>query len=434
MYIYTIFELLNKVMAIFIFSLFSRVLSYDTFTQYSSFLIILGYFLEFSTFSYQNIHLVDYIKSADKYLQSELFITRFFVVCLTSFIAYISLLALFANNNFLNIIPIIVVFLLVPINIEFVVFGTNNSNYIVYAKFLSQISVIFILYLFENKILRESDILIVNSTQSLILNSIIIIILVINKNININKIIESIIKIKITKLEFIKELFHQAKFLILKILIIIVLTIELPVLLFLSNNLAEDFSVGNRLALLVSPFFYFYINSNIRKIIYQPEEKIKYILFGSILIFLLISPITNFLLLDKSYLSKTFYYNFFTINYAIQSILSFQYFIEIKKSKNFIFSYKILGVILLTALSILTLNHLNNLNLYTLIIVFYIKNSLLILITSNNLKQYLYISLILVIGIISNIIFNKIGYFTMFNNILVSLQKQYLIYYENLKL
>ncbi|MDH4568435.1 hypothetical protein E8E95_17270 [Pseudomonas sp. BN414] len=427
MIFYSLFEAANKILGIFIFALYARVLGVELFSAFSSTLIIFGYFFELSFFSYQSKHLVDHERVGDKYLTSDEFYCRTKVILITSAIGATLFHLLQNSASPLDIAPLLGVFACIPATFDFVAFNKKKSNYIVVARFLSQVVAVLILLIFYTQPIPRTEIFTVNFAQTLVLTGIVGGLLISSRDIRIKDVYRGLLASRTKPYEIFKELTEQAPVFLSKSATLLVITVELPLLMFYENESHKVFSVANRLALVILPFVHFYLNRNVNKI-YQ-ENTFRFFSINSLIAIPLIfaSPAINHFILGSEYTNHTFTYNFFLINIGIQAVTSFTFMLSVKNGNSNKYLAGLALPIAFAITSISILNLLGKLDLESLIAVFYIKNILIIFSTSGmRLSQTTASAALILAAPVLNYFLFKIGYFGWFDNNIPKLQSFFL--------
>lgn len=415
MIFFSLCEAANKVLGVFIFALYARVLGAEDFALFSSTLIILGYFIETSFFSYQSKHLADYNKIGGNYLYSITFYNRIVVTLLFSTLAAFVFNLTQHGSGILSGTPLLFIFLFIPLTFEFVAFGEKKSNFIVVARFLSQIIALLLILLYSFKKNINTSIFTINLAQTITLTITISGLLVWSHKLSIIKLLRSFTNQKTNILDIIKEIKLQTPIFLSKIATLLVITIELPVLLIFSSKLNETFSVANRLSVILFPFIYFYLNKNFHSISQESLSRFSISSIVASIVLIIISPATNYILLGNEHLNNTFIYNFFLINIGMQTIVTCNFMLSTKENSCQKNLKPLFIPIIISALTVSTLCITGKISAATLIAAFYLKCILIVIFSpgANFLTSYKITTLLITFALV-NLLLHKTGYFSFF--------------------
>ncbi|MEY8213717.1 MAG: hypothetical protein RPR97_04440, partial [Colwellia sp.] len=161
MIFFTVVELVNKLLGVFIIAVLSRILGVDNFVQYSAILVVFGYFLELSFFSYQKRNLVDASRNPS-FIYSQDFPVRLALLSLAS----VTSLALFVSASpdswGLYIWPLFFTLLLPVFTFDYFLFARKLGRFIVIARFASQLTACVLLGCFYLFMVESKYIFVIN--------------------------------------------------------------------------------------------------------------------------------------------------------------------------------------------------------------------------------------------------------------------------------
>lgn len=321
--------MVNKLLGLLIVALIARELGVDEFASYALAMVVFGYFVEISYYSLQNKHLFSYGEQKEVYLHSQLYASRF---AITAFFSFFSFFALNLVGYFFlstNIFPLTLVLIISVLNIDYLFYVNRKSNYLVLARFTSQMIFLSLLYLGRGWI-NSSNIMYFQLINSLCLFSVVLFMGFTLKFISFshffNALLRGISKINCAA----KELTNQFSNFYLKILTLSIITVEMPLFILTQQRVVDDLAVSYRLALIVLPFVVFYLNTNSNKLSQEDLVKKVFIssLFSCALIFM--STFTLYVVFGREYIERSQIYGLFFSVIPFQTLLNYMFYLASK--------------------------------------------------------------------------------------------------------
>jgi hypothetical protein len=307
---------------------------------------------------------------------------------------------------------LLLVFLCVPLTIDFVAFGANKSTYIVISRFFSQLIALAALWLMEKNYFPKQDVFLVNAAQTIILTLLIPALLITSNQLPLKNIISNFFNNKPNFHLLFQTFKDQTPVFLSRIAVIAVVTIEIPMLLLFKNPLNGNVALGNRIAIILLPFIYFYLNKNIDNVREKNITTFAAYVFLICCTIILISPLVVFMLFGESYLHRTNEFNFFIVNILIMSLVNFRFVSTSHDVTSYKYFLSLAPPIAISCIMICILYYTNILTLTNLIMIFYIKNILIIFMSLNvPLALSLRIASMALIIAILNIGLHHFGYF-----------------------
>tara|TARA_B100002019_G_C21262435_1_gene597530 strand:- start:1369 stop:2661 length:1293 start_codon:yes stop_codon:yes gene_type:complete len=409
MIFFSLIETLNKLLGLIIIALLSRILGIENFVFYSSIMVVFSYFFELSNFSFQNKNLVDAASSKD-FIYSEIYIHRLFSIFFISMFSFIAFYFLWEFDSHLKLLPLALILLLPFLNFDFYLFATDKGKYVVISRFISQIIVIIMLYLFYFFEIDDKNIFWVNFFQSYLLSFLLILFALASSGLNLKQLLRTLFIPKF--IDIINQLRKQLSIFLSKISMLIVSSVEIVFSLFYKNPIFDNLVLGNRIVIIIIPFIQFYINSNIKKI--NNDNYINYILFNSVIVSLiiLVSPTIITILFGKEMLNQSFNINFFIPLVIFQAFINYVYITNIKYNLSSKFFYGLLFLVITSIIMLMFFARLDYLNIQNLIYIIYFKCILSFFLAPEiPLKNRLFTFFAFILPVFLNIICFKYTYF-----------------------
>ncbi|NMH65363.1 hypothetical protein [Shewanella salipaludis] len=338
MFLFSIMEVFNKLSGFVILSLYSRILGVELFGEFTAILVIFGYFVEFSYFSYQPKNLAETTRLGSKYIYSEIFRLR---VKLVFFISLVSAIIFYIANKIntqLNLTPLFIVISLSCVNFDYLLYGSNNASYVIFSRFVGQVFLlltVFCMYYFD--FIMVENIFLIQLLHTAFLMGLVIYFCHLKKMFSFSNII-SLAKYRIKLRLYLFEIQNQTPIFLFKLIVLILVTVELPLLMYFDNNTYQELAVGHRITLILLPFLLFYLNTNLDKV--SESELKKIVVFSSVLScgLILISPIIVLMLFGKDYMLNLQSYSNYYYLIVFQVFINYTFYISIKygnESKGF---------------------------------------------------------------------------------------------------
>jgi len=381
MLFFGVVEAVNKFLGVFVLMLIGRILSVEEFIQYAAILVLFGYHYELAQFSFQNKNLIDMGKEAG-FVYSMSYASRFYILVFLS-VCSGGLFLFFSSDRWeLNTWPLLISILFSFMVLEFYLYGVGLAKYIVVSRFLSQVLALFLLLFFYFFEVSSSYIFLVNMTQTLLLTALIISFSVVFGGLDVKRWILGLKKgvgVKSVSVEF----SGQVLVFLSKILVVAIVTYEVALLGVLGLGDFEDMVLGNRIAIILLPFLYFYLNSNANSIGEEEYGRYIFLNFSGVVFLVFVSPVLVFFLLGKKYLLDGFMMNSYMSIIVFQAFVNYQYYFSIREGQ---VQALLINLLLAMAFSLFGMwigYEFFGLSKYSLLLVFLVKAVLAIFIFSN---------------------------------------------------
>lgn len=342
MILFTIAETLNKFIGIFVVAIIARSMSVSEFAELSILLIIFGYFLELSFYSYQNKNLYEYNKCKESYLSQQQFLVRQKIVIIFSILSFLIFNIYSFNYLELNAFPLSFVLLLPFLSLDFSLYANGKGNTIIICRFISQL-VFLASLLYASKLdILKSD----NVTYFYLLNSSVLTFLVFFSVLQLRYIgfkifCSNVLTTLRLKINLASEIKNQMPVFLSKIIILVIITIEMPLLSLFGNESIKDLSISHRISLIILPFIVFYLSSNAASI--NESDLRKKLIVTSVLSCLTViaSPVIVKVLFGDQFVKESLKYALFYFIIPFQTFLNYAFFMSIKNGKESKFTEKL---------------------------------------------------------------------------------------------
>lgn len=374
-------EAMNKLFGLVIVALYARLLGSELFATFSAMLVLFGYCLELSLFSFNQKNLIDYTKlERDKFFNT-LWVDRASLMFCTSSLGAIILICSSYVIIEIKVWPLIPVLFLSIVNFDYVLFAEDKGKYVVISRFISQISLLGVLSYFQLAQISVQNIFLAQLLNSVLLTILIIYFCFSKSSISLALIVEAL-KTRVLSIKGTLIVFrNQLPIFGLKQVVAFLVTIEIPLLMFLQSEAFKEMAVGHRITVILLPFIIFYLNTSVRKLAENSIVKVVFvscilscllIFSGSLLIGILFG--TEFLGLLHLYLP-------FLYLIVLQSFLNTRYYITLKYNQHKSYLARYLVVLILFILCIIILK--NQLDAVTLLALGLFKVLLIVLVDFN---------------------------------------------------
>lgn len=282
-------------------------------------------------FSYQNKNLIDYNKDKINYFNSSVFANRQAVIVCFSIFSAVFFFFLCNNLFKMNAVPLAIVLLLPALTVDYVLYANGKSSYIIISRFLSQSCFLLILYIaVAYDIANENSVMYFYAANSFFLN---FFVLFFARKLNYIDPAKLYKNIKMNLLRFsdvLSETKKQAPIFLSKIIILIIPTMEQPLLL-INSEVNSDIVISHRIALIILPFIVFYLNSNADKI--SEPDMAKKIMLSSTMscLAVIFAPSIVRVMFGEGYVTSAQNYSLFFFIVPFQSFLNYLFYLGIKR-------------------------------------------------------------------------------------------------------
>lgn len=332
MIFFSLAEIFNKVSGFVILALISRHLGLEQFALYSSVLVVFGYSVELASYSYQTKNLFSATDSINEFLYSERFVLRIAVTLITSCIAFFLFYNYFPTNFYFNVLPIAVTLLFSAVTFDYLLYATGNSNYLVAARFFAQFALVLTTYNYFSVFhVQNEHVFALNFINSLLLFLLVLFFLHKKNIVSFNKLIFSFRNVNISFALLKREFTSQTPVMLTRLFVLMIVTIEVPILVFFQSDQLETVSVSHRIALILLPFLIFYINSKSERIELLQFRRVM--LFASVgaSLFVFLSPALIYFLLGEGFsgIEENVSVYFYVI--AFQTFVNYAFYFSVKE-------------------------------------------------------------------------------------------------------
>lgn len=310
-------EIINKIIGFVATALLARILTKD-FGTYLYYQTIFGYLYAFALFSSDYNFLVNY-KIDKQFIGSKTYYQTIFIkMVLVILIVIISIIFLIPKFRAFAFWPYLISIVSSLFVYDFILYVENDKKSLILYRFLSQVVTIGCVLLFYFHLFDSYYITIIQAVQTVLLTFGTY--LATHKH--IPRKVEASGFLRAVQEISLKQIGSIASYFLLRNFIVFFTTIELVFLSYRYMLSERDvFAEGLRLSGILMPFALFYINFNINKI--KREYYTTILALGVVL--LLISPAYVFGFMGETFISKTYFYNFFIWVFIFNAFLEKDY-------------------------------------------------------------------------------------------------------------
>lgn len=333
MIFFSLAEIFNKASGFVILAIISRHLGFEQFALYASVLVVFGYCVELASYSYQTKNLFSATKSLNLFLYSESFILRIVVTFITSLMAFSLFLNYFPSNFYFHVLPVAVTLLFSAVTFDYLLYATGHSNYLVIARFISQIVLVITTYSYFNLLdIGNNYLFVLNFINSFLLLLLTVFFLRKKNIFSFTVFFTALSDVNISFISLAREFLKQTPVMFTRLFVLMVVTIEVPILVFFQSTQLGTVSVSHRIALILLPFLIFYINSKAKEIELKKFKRVM--VFASIgaCVFVLCSPVLVYFLFGESFsgIEENVTIYFFVI--VFQTFINYAFYLSVKES------------------------------------------------------------------------------------------------------
>ncbi len=424
MLFFTAAEVINKLLGILILAMLSRILGVENFIQYSAVLIVFGYFLELSFFSYQSRNLVDSNGDAN-FIYTPEYLVRTKVLTVLSVMSFVLFLALSPAEWALEIWPLAIILLLPVCTLDFCLFAKNLSQYVIISRFIAQITVCVFLIFFYFFSIDLAYIFVVNLLNSLLLTFFVIFFAIKLGGLSLKRLSISLIDSPTSIRPLWLEFNVQKTVFASRIMVLLIVSYEIALLTMMGVGQYDDMVLGSRLAIIVLPFLHFYLNSNMTLV--NENNYLKYIISNAIgvIALILISPLLIYILFGESYLSEGFLMNSYMSIIIFQAFINYVFLIALKAERIAALAKRLFFVALFSVILLLLSFNFVVLTPEVLLILVVAKVLLVVMICPGvPLRYRAFTCLLFLIPLTMNFALIELGYFEMVTSQVLSIRNQ----------
>lgn len=333
MIFFTLIEIFNKLLGIFITGLLARTLSPQDYGTYISGLIIFSYALEFSAFASQSRHNAAYSQNR-KYLKTPEYRARRGLTMLTACLGCIGLLALTSSlHTVFSIFPLLLILIMMPFTFDYVAYVERRTQVIVLARLLSQLLALFWVFALLQNWVPQKYVYWGNFFQSLLLMLFVTLCLLHMKLLQPSVLLVGVVRLRPTFAQLKTAVNDQSKALSLRMLALALISGELVLLGLLQSDLKGDYAIAIRVIQVLYPFVVFYVDSKVSDIsVEQFERYYLQAIFGLSFLMILLTPWLMLLLFGEKYSSLSFVVALFMPAFLLQAAV--QYFLLLSLKNN----------------------------------------------------------------------------------------------------
>jgi hypothetical protein len=312
-----VIEIANKTLGFVITAFLARVLM-NNFGTYLYYQTIFGYLFAFALFSSDYNFLINY-QINKQYLKSELYYQTVFIkLIIVIFLLLIGVFFLTHKYTEFAFWPYLICIILSLFSYDFILYVENDRRNLILFRFLSQFISLCVVLLFYFHLANPYYITTVQLIQTSVLG---LGTFYVSGKYHQKKIELHSFWLAIKRISYLKT-WNAFSYFLLRNFISFFTTIELVI--FSYKGMLEErniFSEGLRLSGLLMPFALLYINFNINR-----AKRGYYVIVLLLSILLLVfSPIYVFAFMGETFISKTFFYNFFILVFLFNAFLEKDY-------------------------------------------------------------------------------------------------------------
>jgi O-antigen/teichoic acid export membrane protein len=412
MLFFSIVEVINKILGVYITGYTARVLSPTALGQYFSGLVILNYALEISFFGAQNKHNADFAARSD-YLSSREFAGRKALTVATCVAACAFLLATLRSvADIFDVVPLALILAYVPITYDYVAYGTKNSYLIVLARLLSQLAALGWTFMVAHDYIHARELFWGSFLQTTILTLVVLVGLVWTKRLTTANLRIGVTSFPITSSDVLRAFSSQGAAFLLRIAGLAVVSGELLYLSVVGNDLSGGLATSLRFVQVIFPFVVFYVDSRVAALSEEAFEQYARVIAALSAAFLALSPLCVLVLYGRAYANDVATINQFLPAFVVQSMLQFSTLLFLKRGTERALLRSLAVPIAVTVVG-LTLLHFIGLTLHRLAVLYSIKAAVFVVVLPQlSKKTKLAAGVALALILIFNPVLDRLGYFS----------------------
>jgi len=330
MIFFSIVELVNKFLGLYITGYLARILSPADLGIYLSVLVTLGYAIEIAFFGSQSRHNADLALDAN-YLSSKQFEARKALTAGFTVLAAIFLIgSLQAPRARFHVEPLLLALACVPFTFDYIAYGSQRSQLVVAARLCSQLVAVTWVFIVAHGVVPSRDLLWGQSLQTCTLTLVVIIGLRWMKRLPGRAIAAGITRFPITREDLRVAAQDQSKAFALRVLALALVSGELLLLTIVGNGLSGELATSLRLVQVIFPFVVFYVDSSVVRVTSTALRSYVRLVFATAPLLLFASPAIVVVLFGRSYASYVEQIDGFLPAFILQALLQYSIMVSLK--------------------------------------------------------------------------------------------------------
>jgi O-antigen/teichoic acid export membrane protein len=325
MLLFTVVELINKVLGLYITGYLARILPATSLGHYLSGLIMLGYALELAFFGAQNRNNAEYAVHQDEYLSSRRFAARKTLTSIASLAGAIFLLVtLRSTADEFTTAPLLLVLVCVPLTFDFVAYGSGHSQIIVIGRLVSQLVAVGWISLVARGYIAAGNLYWGQLLQTASLTVLIAIGVLWLGRVRAAHFAIGLTRFPSQRADMATALVDQWIAFLLRIFAMAAVSSELLVLTIADGRLSSDLATALRLVQVFFPFVVFYIDSRVREVDDKWFARYALLIGAATIALVIASPVLVRVLYGPRFMSMSPGISAFAPALAIQALCQFQ--------------------------------------------------------------------------------------------------------------
>lgn len=325
MLLFTIVELINKLLGLYITGYLARILPATTLGHYLSGLVMLGYALELAFFGAQNRNNADYAVHPNEYLDSRRFAARKTVTSFAVLASAIFLIvALRTTATEFSTIPLLVALVCVPVTFDFVAYGEGRTRVLVTGRFVSQLIAVGWITLVGKGVISPYSLYWGQLLQTASVTLLISFAMVSLGRVHLKHFAIGVTKFPSRGDELRTALVDQSVAFALRLTAMAAVSSELVLLNIVGDGLSSELATSLRLVQVISPFVIFYIDSRVRSVNDDGFWRYSIIIAAGAIGLVLGSPVLVRVLYGRAFMPMVADISAFAPAFVVQALCQFQ--------------------------------------------------------------------------------------------------------------
>jgi hypothetical protein len=421
MIFFSIVELLNKFLGLYITGYLARILTPADLGIYLSVLVTFGYAIEIGYFGSQSRHNADFALDPE-YLSSKRFIARKALTAGFTALAAVFLLgSLQAARGYFHVAPLLIALACVPFSFDYVAYGSRRSQLIVAARLCSQLVAVAWVYIVAHGLISTRELLWGQSLQTCTLTLVVIVGLRWMKRLPGTAVAAGVTKFPIARDDLRVAVRDQSKAFGLRVLALALVSGELLLLTIVGNGLSGELATSLRLVQVIFPFVVFYVDSSVVRVTRDGLRPYVRLVFAAVVLLLLASPAIVVVLFGRSYAAYVAQIDGFLPAFILQALLQYSIMVSLKdRSEGELLLRLLLPIVVGAAL--LTGAVVRGATLFELEVIYAIKATLFVLIVPGLTRSLRVAGIAVVVGVsLANPALDHVGYYDAVTSFIGSL-------------
>jgi O-antigen/teichoic acid export membrane protein len=419
-FLFSLVEVLNKFLAVYITGYLARVLPQHELGVYFSGMVILGYALELALFGSQNRHNADYAVSAD-YLGSTKFVARKTITIATTIVAGIFLLtALRSVWPHFDVTPLFLILCYVPLTFDYIAYGAKAVRLIVLARLISQLLAVGWMYTVAKGVIDPNYLYWGWFIQSTSLTFVVIAGVMYIKRLTLQKLVLGVTRFPVRFADIRAAFLDQGVAFALRVLALALVSGELLYLNYFSDPTSSSVATSLRLVQVLLPFVAFYVDSRVAALTWAKLEVFSAVLLLLNVGMLLLAPVLVVILYGKGYATEIERIMSLLPAFIVLSILQYSILLALRQGVERALLFRLLPPIVFSLVCLLVLRH--DVSIQTIALVYGMKAVLFVLVLPNLTNKTRVLGcLAVVLPMIANPLLESAGYYAAASRFLLGL-------------